>query len=669
MNHPNNLMQHLRYCLTFLMFSSLCLNLTAQTIRFEEQKIGIRNFKVLQNQHKDGLSGMFVSFQATIPYGKDHILPNDSGEVFTNYNFFISVYSDGKLLYQPEMKPADCYNYQSSCKYSSQVAEESGSSRNHNLFLAYNKLLLSQGHHKIDIILAACSWNREFILDSLFVYHGDCEMPLLWTNTVEVSNMKIRYSEDWDVAGRSIPFWGFFYSSTSDAGRGYPDVKWKLLAGNDVIYESETWNDGFYGYNGSSVFYTCANDPLHLSVYDVDADFDDYMGSMNLPQSSAGTAVRISGKKCRFGEVEEMNLTYIKERLPMVSRNEIAILSDTNEDGISGAAVVFKYSLENIKEGDHYVVRAFDERPGLKTTLNVNLMDAVTKKTLSEVPVTPEKRSGTVTVFIPNCEISSDLINFVICNTDGSMELARSHNITPLEQRESNDIAFNKAQVSGEHNGSVEGVRIRFAQVDAAAYLAKYGNNVRLRAEMKQVSESENVLSFLFDSCFVSSRELFIPWYRLSEYAEGSNLLSFDLERTVYLLSNSPMGCRIGSNKEKIAVTIPHLNKAGLSNAGFKLSRKSSGAYDLYLSHGSDTVRIASCVARKKKMKTDYIGKYFTYHPDDELSFFLRGTAPGDQPILLAEIKGRNIGDLKNTGNGKQGGLIRTFFLEFDIIK
>lgn len=618
----------------------------AQQWQYSDQKFSISQFKILQNQKKDGVSGMLITFSCTSTLGKVDFAPNDSGLVDIDYHLYLNILSGNELLFCPEKKPNEMIWQQTTTRYSQHIADQPKRTRNHSFFIANNKLTLGKGSYPLTFRILACDDEQIKIFDTIYSKKTDITLSTLWRNNLEIKDMKVAYRSNWDVAGRNIPFWGFFYGSDSDAGNGYPDVRWKILVGRDVVYDSDVNKDSFSGYDGGTVFNTTTGDEVSLIVYDSDLDVDDFIGSYKLVQSRTKDPVNIEKQDIAFNSVEHATLTYQRSLFPLITRQDISITYDVKKDGVSGIVVSLNYKADHLSAQNSVKVNGWLEAWRMKVDLPWSLYKADNNESFpnDEFYINTSNPEGSLRLFFPYCDLmGNEVINFSFTEVGSGLMLSKTSNAIALERKAIQDASFSPIFAREEIQQNEKGVYIILKQDIPRPYLQKYGGSVRLKTELSILNKELNFKTITIDSAFTKSRHFFIPMDQFSTYTNAVQFADLRVTRNIYLMNNSPGDNSLGRGYEEYHLSIPSLFGVSFYEANVSFRKKPSTNYVFALIHGNDTILMNEAVWKKKNAHFAINTNMTVYHPDDLLQIMLIDPANPNHSISLFTYSGNNL--------------------------
>ncbi len=655
--------------LLLLFFSVSALSGHSQSSNYGDQKFSISQFKVIQNQKKDGVSGILVSFVCKTLLGKQDMLPQDTGVVDTDYHLFLNILWGNELLFTPEKSPSEMIWQQSTTRYSIHSASQAGKIKTHSFFIANNKLALGKGNYPLTFKLMACNGQRTYIFDSLYSQKVEITQPSLWTNQLEVENLLVEHRDDWDVAGRNIPFWGIFYGANSDAGNGYPDVIWKVLVGKDVVYVSDINKDSFTGFDGSMTFSSCNGDEVTIIVYDSDLDFDDFIGSYTIPQSRSKDEVSLVKKDIRFNAVEKLTLSFQKSLLPIITRKDINLTYDVKENGVSGVLVSLEYAGDHISPMQSVEIRG-QLNPLQSTSRSSKNRAKISNatRTLDPLIFTATEPQGTVNMFIPYCNLSgNEIVNFSFTDINTGLIVSRVGTATTLDRRAIHDINYTLPKFSEVMQYGVKGVVIELQQSVPDYYINKYGGTIRLKTTLTNSDDDQLFKSAQCDSAYSNERRFFIPWADFSNYTNANNNAVINIERNSYLMNNAAIENSIGQSTDKLQLSVPSLFGLTFNEAKINLSKKYQKNYVFALLHGNDTIMMNEGSLKGKTMYFSINTNLTVYHPDDELKILLMDRNNPENNLTVTKCTGKDLPLLNNKTIKNKNKAIKKVYLSFSI--
>ena len=148
---------------------------------------------------------------------------------------------------------------------------------------------------------------------------------------------------EYDLPGKSIPLLNMFINDKAKSGNGRPDLVWRIIIGDQVVFESEEATNDFIIPKGVAVFKVSGADTIHLSVFDNDQfTHDELIGDTIIPHFPAGDT--ISYPSMKFQNVFEAGFKIIKQKIPSIEYASIKSQYSSHE-GTSGINISINHQI------------------------------------------------------------------------------------------------------------------------------------------------------------------------------------------------------------------------------------------------------------------------------------------------------------------------------------
>jgi hypothetical protein len=151
---------------------------------------------------------------------------------------------------------------------------------------------------------------------------------------------------EYDLPGKSIPLLNMFINDKARSGNGRPDLVWRIIIGNRVLFESEEATNDFLIPKGVAVFKVSEADTIHLSVFDNDQfTHDELIGDTIIPNFPTGDTSSYQGMK--FQNVLDAGFKIIKQKIPTIEYASIKSQYSSHE-GTSGINISINQQITTI---------------------------------------------------------------------------------------------------------------------------------------------------------------------------------------------------------------------------------------------------------------------------------------------------------------------------------
>jgi hypothetical protein len=395
-----------KYFICFLLLTGILgvNNSSAQNIKFGEQKFTVQNLIIKNHQFKNGVAGIQLFFDIKALYNNNEIIWNAADSNNKSFYLYLVIKDNDKNLFHPEMGPIDIIGYVPTTNYYCPLfASNKNIFKQFSFFIPYYHFDLSAGNHLALLELNACNQNKTIIINQVFEKQINIEMPRLCRNVLNITDLKIKDGDNYDIAARNIPFVSLFYSNKSKSGYGYPDVYWAVNIGNDVVFKSKVNRDDFEGVAAEISFFSFVQDPIALYVWDEDSpnwwpNDDDLLGSWALKGNYFSIKQLTNATK---DDVEKISFNYIKEPAFNI-KNNLKIEKHINRYGMRGMLISFCYYLDQASDYYPIVLRPIISIGSQKLHLILLSKKLDVKGNLSEFKINGANSNGRVELFIPD---------------------------------------------------------------------------------------------------------------------------------------------------------------------------------------------------------------------------------------------------------------------------
>lgn len=338
--------------------------LLAQTVEPQValvQKGEFKQIQVLPGQVHEGILGIAIQFQLNLAFEGQQIL--EKGEGTRPYAILAHIFDQDGM---PLAATSDAKLYQGSggfCR-DSMVLYQGPTQRQFNdeaMFIPYFAMAMDQGERrgKLQLEVRDLKMGRTIGHSALIELSFDKPATKLVRLTVEQI-----IPDSTDANGE---LWDFKFLNPKDVA---PDIFWTIRRGGTVLFQSEKQKNQQVYQGGlgdvSPWLLISEGDQLQFAVYDFDLlGYSDGIGSTALDYG-LGKVRNGVPTQYKFDQVKVAKLVMDAVALPRVKLSNLEIVENTQERGVTGLLLRFKYELDQpFKQAVPLLeVRIFEEGEG-----------------------------------------------------------------------------------------------------------------------------------------------------------------------------------------------------------------------------------------------------------------------------------------------------------------
>ncbi len=242
-----------------------------QMFHYYEQVFNVDSFLSKQIQ-ENKVAGIGINFKYHLKFDVSQIRDLKEHPEYGDYVFYVKFFKNGKEIKLFENKNAE------------KKIRPLLKTNYLQLFVPLSDLKLPEGKHQIQLKLYATTDDRMYDAGEILNQDINVQQPKLYTFTFSLTHCSVK-DNNYDV---SSVLGQVFSSSTSNKGKGYPDVYWMIKTGNIIKYISPVWDNVLMAPEATTSFIIAEDDPLIFIVYDRDfPSQDDFIGQKiieNIPK-------------------------------------------------------------------------------------------------------------------------------------------------------------------------------------------------------------------------------------------------------------------------------------------------------------------------------------------------------------------------------------------------
>ncbi|MFH0893225.1 MAG: hypothetical protein V2A54_02215 [Bacteroidota bacterium] len=574
------------YLLLLILFFSI--KLSAQKVEYARQEITIGKMKCINNQYRDNVEGILITFPCSLKYGKKQIMGADTSDALSTFYVYPEIRINNSLIFHPQDKPEATWLSATTNYYNSVKADKPGKKADLSFFIPYHRFYIGQGEYNCKISIHACNRSGDLVFEKLAKDTIHVSQPKMSVSLLNLKNLEVKYKDNYDYAGRNVPFWNLFYGKRSNRGYGYPDVQWQIIVGNDAVYSSEISWDAFIGFDGTCVFQSGIKDPVEFYASDYDLFFsDDHIGRYKIGQGSSSEEKHFTSLS--FDEVKNMNLDYYKRPVPQIRKKNVKLEHNQKQNGVSGIRVRLDYSLEQPNELIPIIAKPFI------TTGNYDDFSEKYFKTENQLKyykmggysIGSVNSQGTTEVFYPYYKlIGGEIPNYKFNIGQYDVEFDRTQNKESITIPEFDDVTWSALKGSETSRNGLFGLWVDAVQKLPEAYTNNFSPN---RFEFSYILTPSIFGKTQADTLFSTSKSFFLPYSKM-KFVPGTQA-AVNLSRKVMLEPDSGRKICIGKQNTAFDFKMPVMWNVEIKSVNIKLKKFVCNQGDwICLVHGSDTL-------------------------------------------------------------------------------
>ncbi len=268
-----------------------------QMFHYYEQVFNVDSFLSKQIQ-ENKVAGIGINFKYHLKFGVSQIKDLKEHPEYGDYVFYVKFFDNDKEIKLFENKNAE------------KKIRPLLKSKKLHLFIPFSDLKLAEGKHNITVKLYAATGDGMYNAGEILHQEVSIIQPKLYSFTFVMEHSSIK-DNDYDtgsVLGQ------VFSSSTSNKGKGYPDVYWMIKTGNIIKYISPVWDNVLLVPTETASVIVAENDPVKFVVYDRDfTSGDDYIGKKIIENKPEEFEKKV--KNYKNGGLYNASFSYSKKRL------------------------------------------------------------------------------------------------------------------------------------------------------------------------------------------------------------------------------------------------------------------------------------------------------------------------------------------------------------------
>lgn len=546
-----------------------------------EQKFNITKFSAQQIK-KYQVKGLDINFSYSLKFDVSQIKNIESNSKLGEYYFAV------KLFNKNDNTPIQVFTKSTSIK-SITPTKKTGTAE---IFIPLNDINLSQGKHDIYINLFAVTSLGNYNFGKLFSDTLNLIQEKLYIFNFTLSKCNIADNE-YDI---SSEIGRLFSSASSNKGKGYPDVYWKLNTGNITKFFSKTYKNQLYAPTGNTMFIITESDPIKFSVMDYDiTSFDDFIGGKSIKNINGTFSKKFESYSS--GGIISSNFKYSKTNLPSLKKSNITNKL-TKQEGVTGYISSLTYKFNDLPKNSNLSVKPIYTKNSETKYLNYESLPAKETNFKIFIPI----------INIPrNCKIGYEIKDNKFINK----QIFSEHNIkTP----EINDIIPKIESVKEELNlvSKTYGLRVTILW-DIPFFYKKNSDNI-----YSILSIYKNNTKIL-DTTITNLKELtnnkinlFIPYYKLSDYSKAINFIITDTSKILNYI--------VGSTKLNFKANLPKIESLNLKKAIIYLKKfDSTDKYFIQIYHDKKCIYISPKVKATKKITFENLKPNLLFNKNDKI--------------------------------------------------
>jgi len=306
----------------FLILFLLNFSLNAQVEKF----VSVEQLDITDNYKRQGVSGINLKVVVRL---KD--IPEDMDT--TQWYLFAEIRNEkNRLIYTPQLMPEVYKTVAPKGEYV-RLPIIKNYSLHYDFFIPYRRMMDDPQFGNYTFNLVACDRYKRVVTSPLATQIFPIQIPQGYVMKVEMEKADVVQGE-YDEPGMKIPFLGLFLSGNSKSGKGRPDIVWKILVGDECVFESEEATNEFSAKKGSASFRISDTDPVKISIEDND-DFstDELIGEYIIQHPSG--EYQHAYKELSFGKINRADFAISKVSIPVI-KDILLNVSEGKFDGVSG---------------------------------------------------------------------------------------------------------------------------------------------------------------------------------------------------------------------------------------------------------------------------------------------------------------------------------------------
>jgi len=327
-----------------------------QKVEYQDQSITITEAEVRKNEVRAGVSGIQFTGYAHFAYGQENIIGAMESEYLKQYYFFLEIKQgdNSNRIFFPVHTPDEEIKLTTFDEYF-KIRVSAPGKYFVRIFIPYHHFQLIPGLHSINVSLSACDEKAKFYWRNLFQTDITIEQPQTYLAKLSVNKARLT-EQKYDMSANKIPFFGLFVGGkNSKSGQGLPDAGWKVIVGNDIMYESPTNKNSLDVIPGNATFKISKGDPVKLIFFDDDYfKSDQVVGTVNY---TSNTDIGTDEKKdYRFDNINTSEIIFEKTLVPSIS-SMLVDYKITKFQGVTGIELEIMYVMAGLQKNDAVMLR------------------------------------------------------------------------------------------------------------------------------------------------------------------------------------------------------------------------------------------------------------------------------------------------------------------------
>ena len=461
---------------------------------YEEQTFTTSYIRVSTDKIYKQLKGINILFNNSLKFLNYETKNIDKNPTLGDY------YIKTKLFLMPNKEPIDFFG-DSEIVYKLTANKKD---KRINIHIPHNKINLAKGEHKILIEVSATDISGNIEFGKIFKKELNYIQPKIYNLKVTMNLMEVNYSTDYDVKSA---FGRAFSKSTSNKGKGYPDVYWGVKAGEYIKYTSAANKNSFIVYSGQTNFYVTDTDPLFLICNDRDnTSFDDFIGKYKIRNTKGDFSKKY--RNIKFNNVKKADFVVSKIELPYLISKGIS-LSQTKHKGISGVRASLNFASSTLQNEEYINVFPYEINDGKSFIISdfVNLKNA--GKALENYG-----DNGKIEIFIPYFALNNNsFLGFELKLGVQNTKLAKILYKNAVEIPKVNDVSLSTSKIIETKKENIHGIELLLSREIPEYYLK---TEDKLLSKIRIVSKGKSIIdtSLIIDKFNSYSSKIFIPYYK-----------------------------------------------------------------------------------------------------------------------------------------------------------
>ncbi|MFH2141051.1 MAG: hypothetical protein ABIJ97_01415 [Bacteroidota bacterium] len=591
---------------------------------YKDQEFYISDF-ITKTGKKYDQEGIQISFNSEYKFMSQQVRGYAKNENFKNYFFYFTIIDENnRLIYMPMESTSENVLHE----FLTVSAKDKGITDNFSFFIPYRKLNLNKGMHNLIIKLNATSKNRDFLLKEIAKSKLSIVQPEMFIADLYIKSLTVKYGEydEPNIFGRIF--------SKKNKGYGYPDLLWKVVTGNDIIYHSGVSKNSFSANEGGAIFKISENDPITIIVEDQDQLVNnDFISSYKIAHTPGEFELReneFSNKN-----IEKMDLTYTKKRIPQIICKSI-VVEPSRHQNVTGMDLIVDFDSTSIPLDMDVEFLPFNIAGNdVKYYLNhYRLIENEELKLPGLIILNQLNNDFRLKLFIPHYSFSDEaIIGFETKTKNFDLDLYTNNQTIKFDKIE--DVKFELKDINEQKISGINGVVLPLYYDIPALYLADLGvSNITINSELHNSDRTKSYEKY-YEITRTDNQEYntilgFIPFYKLAGLEHQLKcLISMNAE----ILNQKKI---IGFDEKPFTINIPAFSSINYSLAYLKCKDISCPKIFIRIKHRSKVINESDPVSVNKKVVV--VGDYsniFYAHPEDDIDIEIIGITNYETETIL----------------------------------